>query len=76
MLTGAKPYDGDTAMAVIIQHQQAPVPSLPASLTRYQPCIDKMMAKRPEDRFDSVEEILDWQPAIDGVSRAGISTTG
>ena len=29
MLTGKKPYDGDSAMAVIIQHRQAPIPRLP-----------------------------------------------
>lgn len=76
MLTGSKPYDGDTAMAVIIQHQQAPVPSLPASLSLYQPCIDKMMAKNPRDRFESVEELLDWQPSVSDISHEGMSTTG
>ena len=32
MLTGAKPYDGEAAMSVIIQHREAPVPRLPGAL--------------------------------------------
>ncbi|MDP2322964.1 MAG: protein kinase [Gammaproteobacteria bacterium] len=63
MLTGTKPYDGDTAMAVIVKHRQAPVPRLPTSLREFQPLIQRMLAKQPAGRFQSVEELLDWQPA-------------
>jgi len=63
MLTGQRPYEGDVAMAVIIQHREAPVPSLPPGLGHFQPLVDRLMAKRPEDRFQSVEELLAWQPA-------------
>jgi hypothetical protein len=62
MLSGMKPFEGETAMSVIIQHRNAPVPRLPESLARYQACVDKMMAKRPEQRFQSVEELLAWAP--------------
>lgn len=64
MLTGSKPYDGDTAMAVIIKHRQAPVPGLPTSLREFQPLIQRMLAKQPADRFQTVEELLAWQPAV------------
>jgi CheY-like chemotaxis protein len=60
MLTGAKPFDGDTAMAVIVKHRQAPVPRLPAQLAAYQPLLDRMLAKRPEDRFQTVAELLSF----------------
>ena len=63
MLTRKKPYDGETAMSVIIQHRQGPLPQLPDELSLYQPCIERMMAKRPEDRFQSTDELLAWQPA-------------
>ncbi len=63
MLTGSKPFDGDTAMSVIIQHRQAPVPQLPDDLAKYQPAIDRMLAKNPEDRFASAQEVLAWSPA-------------
>jgi len=51
MLTGAKPYSGDTLEAIIEQHLNAPVPSLPESYQHFQPLLDKMMAKDPADRF-------------------------
>ena len=63
MLTGKKPYEARTAMAVILKHAQEPIPRLPDHLTHYQPAIDKMMAKRPGHRFQSVQELLDWRPA-------------
>jgi serine/threonine protein kinase len=63
MLTGAKPFDGETAMAVIVKHRQAPVPGLPTSLREFQPLIQRMLAKDPADRFQNVEELLAWQPA-------------
>ena len=63
MLTGAKPYDGETAMAVIVKHRQAPVPGLPLSLREFQPLIQRMLAKQPVDRFQTVDELLAWQPS-------------
>jgi len=63
MLTGEKPFDGDTAMAVIVRHRQAPIPGLPTSLREFQPLIQRMLAKQPADRFQSTEELLAWQPA-------------
>ena len=62
MLTGEKPYDGETAMGVIIKHRQAPVPRLPTSLREFQPVIDKLLAKAPGERFQTVDELLAWQP--------------
>lgn len=62
MLVGQKPYEGPTAMSVIIQQREAPVPRLPAHLARYQPGIDRLLAKRPEDRFQDVAELLGWRP--------------
>jgi len=59
MLTGKKPYYADSAQALLYQHVHAPVPTLPAALARFQPLLAKMMAKRPQDRFNSAEEIID-----------------
>jgi serine/threonine-protein kinase PpkA len=63
MLTGNKPFEGSTAMEVILKHARDPIPRLPEWLVQYQPAIDKMLAKQPEHRFQSVREVLDWQPA-------------
>jgi len=72
MLTGRKPFEGDTAMSVIIQHRQAPIPRLPDELAKFQPAIDRMLAKQPEDRFASASEILAWSPADDMDSSAAL----
>jgi CheY-like chemotaxis protein len=68
MLTGKKPFLGDTAMSVIVKHNQAPMPILPPDLAAYQPAIDRMMAKKPEDRFQTVEELLGWEPVENGIA--------
>jgi serine/threonine protein kinase len=63
MLTGNKPFEGNTAMGVILKHAREPIPRLPEHLAQYQPAIDKMMAKRPGHRFQTVQELLEWRPA-------------
>jgi len=61
MLTGSKLYDGDTAMSVIVKHRQAAIPALPTSLREFDPLIQRMLAKEPSERFQSVDELLAWQ---------------
>lgn len=62
MLAGEPPYRGETAMAVAIQH----VHGDPEPLSEIRPdvrreflnVIRRMMAKRPEDRYASAQELL------------------
>lgn len=58
MLSGRKPYQGSTAAAVVYQHSAMPVPRLPFKYQKYQPFLEKMMAKDPADRFQSAKDIL------------------
>ena len=60
MLTGEKPYSADTAMGIIYKHAKVPVPLLPGRLARYQAIMNMMLAKKPEDRLRTAEEILEW----------------
>jgi len=60
LLTGNKPFKGGTAMGIIYQHAQAPVPLLPPRLGRYQALINMMLAKQAEDRLQSAAEIEEW----------------
>ena len=60
MLTGKKPFRADTAMGIIYLHAQAPVPLLPPHLSEYQALINMMLAKNPEDRLQSVGEVVEW----------------
>jgi Protein kinase domain len=59
MLTGAKPYEGPSAMATILAHITEPIPSLPPALARYQDLIDRMLAKDPADRFGNAAELVE-----------------
>jgi len=58
MLTGKKPYHGDTVSALIFQHLHAPIPKLPEDYFELQPLLAKLMAKNPDDRFSSTAELL------------------
>src|SRR5210317_1348753 len=60
MLTGQKPFKADTAMGIIYQHGNAPIPLLPAHLARFQALLNNMLAKIPEKRLQSVKEIEEW----------------
>jgi serine/threonine protein kinase len=60
MLTGEKPFKADTAMGIIYQHGNAPIPLLPTRLSRFQALLNMMLAKAPADRLQSVEEIEEW----------------
>ena len=59
MLTGEKPYVGATTEEILEQHRNAAVPSLPAELAAYQPLLNKLLAKDPNQRFGSAREVLE-----------------
>jgi predicted Ser/Thr protein kinase len=60
MLTGKKPFKADTAMGIIYLHAKAPVPLLPPRLGKYQSLINMLLAKRPEDRLQTADEVEEW----------------
>ena len=59
MLMGRKPYTGGTAMDVLQQHVNAPLPELPQSLVRYEPLLLRLIAKSREERFARAEDIIE-----------------
>ncbi len=66
MLTGTVPYNADSPVAVALKHIKDPVPELPEAFAEFQPLIDKLMAKKPGDRFQSAHELLHALSALDG----------
>ncbi len=58
LLAGERPYLGDTAIKVIMQHIQSPVPKLPSAVREYQPLIDRMMAKDRNKRLPDAESLV------------------
>jgi DNA-binding response OmpR family regulator len=69
MLTGRKPYTGATAMEVLQQHVNSPLPPLPHSLARYEPLLRRLAAKNRDERFTNADEII----AAVGELRAAMS---
>ena len=58
MSTGEKPFHGNTRAGLVYQHINAPIPKLPVSLKRYQPLVEKLLAKDPERRFLSAADLV------------------
>ncbi len=70
MLTGRTPYEANTPLGLVFKHVSDPIPhlldiraDLPAGL---EPIIEKALAKKPEDRFNTCS---DFASAVDAVLR-------
>jgi eukaryotic-like serine/threonine-protein kinase len=63
MLTGEVPYDGDSPLQVMLKHMNDPLPDVrkrePSVSEGTRRLIFKMMAKRPEGRFQAPRELHD-----------------
>jgi hypothetical protein len=57
MLTGRLPYRAGDALTMALKHVQDPVPRLPGVLRHWQPLFDTALAKRPEDRPTSAQDM-------------------
>ncbi len=58
LLTGRVPYHADSAVVVGIMHISEEIPRLPGQLQIFQPIIDRALAKRPEDRYQTAAELI------------------
>lgn len=58
MLTGNVPYNAEDSFALAMMHVTAAIPTLPPPLSRFQPLLNKLLDKDPEQRFQSGEEII------------------
>ncbi len=56
MLTGRKPFTAENPMAIIYLHRKSPVPQLPEPLQTLQPLLQRLLAKVPEDRFETARQ--------------------
>jgi tRNA A-37 threonylcarbamoyl transferase component Bud32 len=66
MLAGALPFAGKSLADIFAAHRLADVPRLPPHLTRYQPIVDRLLAKSPDDRYGSVDSFLEALSAARG----------
>ena len=58
MITGSKIYEGASAADVIGMHVHAPVPKLAELLSAHQQLLDRLLAKKPADRFQNAAEVV------------------
>ncbi len=74
LLTGTVPYTAGTVTAVLMAHIYQTIPSIsrrnPRLPARLDAVFEKVLAKEPDDRFQSCEEFLS---ALDGVSTSDTS---
>ena len=68
LLTGKKPYDGDTAMKKLLAHREQPIPSLaqerPEVSADLEAVYRKLVAKRPEQRYATMREAREALEAV------------
>jgi len=62
LVTAEPIYDGETALGKLLAHYEAPIPSLREALPDISPLLDqafrKMVAKQPEERYQSMTEVI------------------
>lgn len=58
LLTGEVPYQASDSLAIGIMHMTAPLPALPREYGFLQPLMQRMMAKKPEERVQSGAEVM------------------
>lgn len=73
LLMGAPPYPGGSLMAVLLQHQTNPLPRLVAQRPDVPEVLEavfhKMIAKKPEDRYQAMAEVI---RALEGIDLSGL----
>ena len=77
MLTGRVPFDADTPLAVMRQHESQPTPELGRLRDeRFRQVVQRLLSKRPEERLQTPQDLLDVlegrrEPAAAPVAQAG-----
>lgn len=57
LLLGYPPYVADDALALGIMHMTSPLPQVPNAYALAQPLLSRLLAKEPEDRFQTGSEV-------------------
>lgn len=60
LLMGDNPYHADDATTTTLNHLSQPVPKLPEGLEVLQPLLNRMLADRPEDRFNDTAALVNF----------------
>jgi serine/threonine protein kinase len=72
MVAGRIPFEGDTSWTLIFKHINEPPPAIEGAQPPVQAVIDKALAKKPEERYQTARDLAaDYMEAIGLVSEAG-----
>lgn len=86
ILTRQNPFKGEDAISTAMRHMVAPLPRLPARLSDYQPLLDSLLAKHPDERFSTAEKLVQAlddllgkikpviEPSETAITRPGLAT--
>ena len=58
MLALHAPFESTDPMALMLKHLQDPIPTLPAAHARLQPMVNRLLAKEPDKRYSSAEQLM------------------
>ena len=58
MLMGEKVFPGSDTFAISYAHVHEPIPDLPEDKSKYQALLNKMLAKNPDDRFQTATQLI------------------
>ncbi|WP_347331905.1 serine/threonine-protein kinase [Marinimicrobium locisalis] len=59
LLCGRLPYDSDSAVSIGVKHVSEEIPRVPRHLVAFQPIIDRILAKSPDERYQSGEKFIE-----------------
>jgi len=71
MLTTKKPYDATDVYAIGMMHISEAIPVLPDKFSKYQPVLDKMLAKDRDDRYTDAKSFITDLDNVHTVETAG-----
>ena len=58
MLTGKRLFTGKSISELVQAHLKDPIPKLPDQFSKYQPLLEGMLAKDPDDRFQVASQLI------------------
>ncbi|RZA05939.1 MAG: serine/threonine protein kinase, partial [Moraxellaceae bacterium] len=58
MLTGARPFNSDSSLSLALQHVTEKPPRLPIQFLVFQEILDKLLAKKPQQRYQNARELI------------------
>jgi serine/threonine protein kinase len=72
MIAGRIPFEGDTSWTLIFKHINEPPPAIAGIQPAVQKVIDRALAKKPEDRYQTARALAaDYMDAIGMIAEAG-----